>query len=183
MGVIWSSLRKTIGYTRPVRILLVGLDNAGKTTLLYRLQHGTVLTTVPTIGFNFETFNRLNVEFDAFDVGGQTKIRQYWNCYYRHTDVVLFVVDGTDRDRLGVCREKLMELICDSQLKKAMIGILVNKQDIKGALSVAEANEALDARLIRVQEWGAFETSAVSGDGLPELVEWIVARMKQRGVV
>merc|ERR1719449_498061 len=91
-----------------MRILMVGLDAAGKTTILYKLKLGEVLTTIPTIGFNVETVEYKNISFTIWDVGGQDKIRPLWRHYYQNTQGIIFVVDSNDRDRIGEARDELM---------------------------------------------------------------------------
>merc|ERR1711971_408418 len=107
MGGLFSYFKGLLG-SREMRILILGLDGAGKTTILYRLQAGEVVTTIPTIGFNVETVTYKNLKFQVWDLGGQTSIRPYWRCYYTNTDAIIYVVDSADsRDqqagaRLGV---------------------------------------------------------------------------------
>merc|ERR1712203_1094112 len=83
-----------------MRILMVGLDAAGKTTILYKLKLGEVVTTIPTIGFNVETVEYKNINFTVWDVGGQDKIRPLWRHYYQNTNGIIFVVDSADADRM-----------------------------------------------------------------------------------
>lgn len=88
MGLTFSSLLGRLAFwsrEEDVRILMLGLDSAGKTTILYRLQIGDVVSTIPTIGFNVETLQYKNVKFQVWDLGGQTSIRPYWRCYYGGT--------------------------------------------------------------------------------------------------
>lgn len=73
-GGLWSYFRGLLG-AREMRILILGLDGAGKTTILYRLQVGEVVTTIPTIGFNVEQVQYKNLKFQVWDLGGQTSIR------------------------------------------------------------------------------------------------------------
>jgi len=79
---------------------MVGLDAAGKTTILYKLKLGEVVTTIPTIGFNVETVEYKNINFTAWDVGSRSKMRPLWRHYYQNTQALIFVVDANDRDRL-----------------------------------------------------------------------------------
>ena len=88
MGALVSKLLNTLLGNKEVRVLILGLDNAGKTTILYKLQMGEVVTTVPTIGFNVETVQYKNLRFQVWDLGGQTSIRPYWRCYYQNTNAV-----------------------------------------------------------------------------------------------
>jgi len=81
MGGLMSYFRSFFGQ-RELRILILGLDGAGKTTILYRLQVGEVVTTIPTIGFNVEQVTYKNLKFQVWDLGGQTSIRPYWRYVY-----------------------------------------------------------------------------------------------------
>lgn len=103
MGGIISYFRGLFGH-REMRILILGLDGAGKTTILYRLQMGEVVSTIPTIGFNVEQVNCNNLQLQVWDLGGQTSIRPYWRCYYSNTDAIIYVVDSADKDRIGISK-------------------------------------------------------------------------------
>ena len=87
---------------REMRILMLGLDNSGKTSILYRLKLGQPKRTVPTIGFNVETLEYKNIAFTVWDVGGQEKLRALWRHYFASTQALIFVVDSSDRARLQV---------------------------------------------------------------------------------
>merc|ERR1712167_293976 len=100
MGLFFSSLFGKLVGSHGCRILMVGLDAAGKTTILYKLKLGEVVTTIPTIGFNVETVEYKNINFTVWDVGGQDKIRKLWRHYYLNTQGLIFVVDSNDRDRV-----------------------------------------------------------------------------------
>lgn len=109
-GGMISYFRGLLG-TREMRILILGLDGAGKTTILYRLQVGEVVTTIPTIGFNVEQVTYKNLKFQVWDLGGQTSIRPYWRCYYSNADAVIYVVDSVDRDRIGISKDELLYML------------------------------------------------------------------------
>ena len=85
MGLAVSKVYNAVfGFSRPTRILLLGLDAAGKTSVLYKLKLGEIVTTIPTIGFNVETVEYKNISFTVWDVGGQDKIRPLWrHCAFR----------------------------------------------------------------------------------------------------
>merc|ERR1719243_265591 len=135
MGGLFSYFRNLFG-DKEMRILILGLDGAGKTTILYRLQVGEVVTTIPTIGFNVETVVYKNLKFQVWDLGGQTSIRPYWRCYYTNTDAIIYVVDSADRDRVGISKQELVSMLEEEELKDAVLVVLANKQDIEGAMSV-----------------------------------------------
>merc|ERR1719247_83816 len=101
---------------KDMRILMVGLDAAGKTTILYKLKLGEVVTTIPTIGFNVETVEYKNICFTVWDVGGQDKIRRLWRHYYQNTQGLIFVVDSNDRDRIEDAKEELHKMLIEDEI-------------------------------------------------------------------
>ncbi len=102
---------------KEMRILMVGLDGAGKTTILYKLKLGEVVIPIPTIGFNVESVSYKNISFNVWDVGGQTKIRALWKYYFNNTQGIIFVVDSNDRDRMDETNEEIHKMINDDDLK------------------------------------------------------------------
>merc|ERR1712170_301724 len=120
------------------RILMVGLDAAGKTTILYNLKLGEVVTTIPTIGFNTELVEYKNISFTVWDIGGQDKIRKLWRYYYQGTDAAIFIIDSSDRDRIEDAREELFRMLDDEEMRDAALLIFANKQDLPGAMNTTE---------------------------------------------
>ena len=118
MGVLMSRVMAAFG-DKEARILVLGLDNAGKTTILYRLQVGAVVSTIPTIGFNVETMTFKNVKFQVWDLGGQTSIRPYWRCYYPNTTAIVYVVDSCDKERIPTSKEELQGILEEDELRNA----------------------------------------------------------------
>ncbi|TPX31880.1 hypothetical protein SmJEL517_g04925 [Synchytrium microbalum] len=174
MGALFSKLLLRLWGTKEVRILILGLDGAGKTTILYRLQIGEVVTTIPTIGFNVETVTYKNIKFQVWDLGGQTSIRPYWRCYYANTDAVIYVVDSVDRERMHTSKEELMAMLEEEELSNAALLVLANKQDMEGAMSHAEVSEALGLGDLKHRTWTIFKCSAKTGEGLTEGLDWLV---------
>lgn len=172
MGGLLSYFKSLLG-SREMRILILGLDGAGKTTILYRLQVGEVVTTIPTIGFNVEQVTYKNLKFQVWDLGGQTSIRPYWRCYFSNTDAIIYVVDSIDRDRIGISKEELVSMLKEDELKKSILVVLANKQDIDGAMSVAEVHQALGLDALKSRTFQIFKTSAIKGEGLDEAMEWL----------
>ncbi|KAJ6858659.1 hypothetical protein NC652_041069 [Populus alba x Populus x berolinensis] len=101
MGQAFRKLFDTFFGNTEMRVVMLGLDAAGKTTILYKLHIGEVLSTVPTIGFNVEKVQYKNVVFTVWDVGGQEKLRPLWRHYFNNTDGLIYVVDSLDRERIG----------------------------------------------------------------------------------
>jgi len=175
MGLVFTKLFSALFGQKEVRILILGLDNAGKTTILYRLQVDEPIgQTVPTIGFNVETLQYKNVKFQVWDLGGQSSIRPFWRCYFPNTDAVIFVVDSVDIERLGIARQELHAMLQEEELKDAILLVFANKQDMKGALNAAAVSEALGLASIKNRQWSIQETSATRGRGLFEGFDWLV---------
>ena len=136
-----------------MRILMVGLDAAGKTTILYKLKLGEVVTTIPTIGFNVETVEYKNISFTVWDVGGQDKIRPLWRHYYQNTQGLIFVVDSNDRDRVDAAHEELHKMLNEDELREAIVLVFANKQDLPNAMSAAEITDKLGLNSLRGRDW------------------------------
>lgn len=135
MGNIFSALFDRLWGNREMRVVMLGLDAAGKTTILYKLHIGEVLTTVPTIGFNVEKVQYKNVLFTVWDVGGQEKLRPLWRHYFQNTDGLIFVVDSQDRDRVARAAQEFKSILDDPLMRNAAILVFANKQDMRGCLS------------------------------------------------
>ncbi|VDN99492.1 unnamed protein product [Rodentolepis nana] len=179
MGGILSAFYRLFG-SRERRILILGLDGAGKTTILYKLQVGEVVTTIPTIGFNVETVHYKNLKFQVWDLGGQTSIRPYWRCYYANTDAIIYVVDSMDRDRIGISKQELISMLEEEELKTAVLAVFANKQDIEGCMSVAQIASAFGLTSIKNRTYQIFKTSAVRGDGLTEAMDWLAETLNRQ---
>ncbi|XP_065060980.1 uncharacterized protein LOC135688176 [Rhopilema esculentum] len=161
------------------RILMLGLDAAGKTTILYKLKLNENVTTIPTIGFNVETVTPVkNVTFTVWDVGGQEKIRQLWRHYFQGTDGLIFVVDSADVPRLAEARQELMNIILHEDMTThCPVVVLANKQDLPNAQRASSLVEQLGLRTIK-NPWYIQQMCAVSGDGLYEGVEQMAKMVK-----
>eukprot|EP01111_Echinosteliopsis_oligospora_P003702 TRINITY_DN1579_c0_g1_i1.p1 TRINITY_DN1579_c0_g1~~TRINITY_DN1579_c0_g1_i1.p1 ORF type:complete len:181 (-),score=36.70 TRINITY_DN1579_c0_g1_i1:74-616(-) len=180
MGNVFASMFNRIWGSKEVRILILGLDSAGKTTILYRLQCGEVVTTIPTIGFNVETVTYKNIQFQVWDLGGQSTIRPYWRCYYNNTNAIVYVVDSADIDRLCHAKEELISMLNEEELKETPLVVLANKQDLKGAATEAEVTEALGLSSLKNRQWAIFKTSAIKGVGISEGMDWLVNIINSR---
>eukprot|EP00049_Salpingoeca_infusionum_P024690 m.16686 g.16686 ORF g.16686 m.16686 type:complete len:181 (-) comp7176_c0_seq1:385-927(-) len=180
MGGIFSSMFAKLFGEKEMRILILGLDGAGKTTILYRLQVGEVVSTVPTIGFNVETVTYQNLKFQVWDLGGQTSIRPYWRCYYSNTDAIVYVVDSADTERMGISKSELVSMLEEEELKNAVLLVMANKQDMPGAMPPAKVSEALGLSALKNRQWHIVKTSATKGEGLDEGMDWLVNTLQAK---
>ncbi|XP_062224191.1 uncharacterized protein LOC133922743 isoform X2 [Phragmites australis] len=130
MGQALRRLFDSFFSTKEMRVVMLGLDAAGKTTILYRLHMGEVLSTVPTVGFNVEKVQYKNVVFTVWDVGGQEKLRTLWKMYLSNSDALIYVVDSLDRERIGNARQEFQTIIKDPLMANSIILVFANKQDL-----------------------------------------------------
>ncbi|XP_028286088.1 ADP-ribosylation factor 4-like [Parambassis ranga] len=173
MGLTISSIFGRLFGKKQMRILMVGLDAAGKTTILYKLKLGEIVTTIPTIGFNVETVEYKNISFTVWDVGGQDKIRPLWRHYFQNTQGLIFVVDSNDRERVAESAEELSKMLLEDELKDAVLLVFANKQDLPNALSVSELTDRLGLHALRNKTWHIESTCATQGTGLYEGLDWL----------
>ncbi|KAF9426133.1 Auxin response factor 2A [Podila epigama] len=157
------------------KILMLGLDAAGKTTMLYELKLGEIVTTIPTIGFNCETVKYKNLSFTVWDVSGQWGIRRLWHHYFKEARAIIFVVDSSDLDRISEARDEFQRLYSEDDLRDAPILVFANKQDIPNCMSVTEVAEKLGmavpqrhGRKVHIQPCCAYK-----GEGLQQGLEWL----------
>merc|ERR1712096_398155 len=172
MGIFSKVFSKLVG-KKDCRILMVGLDAAGKTTILYKLKLGEVVTTIPTIGFNVETVEYKNISFTMGDVGGQDRIRPLWRHYYQGTNGLIFVVDSNDRERVEDAREELAKILNEDEMRDAVVLVFANKQDLPNAMPAAEVTEKLGLNSMRNRQWFIQSACATTGDGLYEGLDWL----------
>jgi ADP-ribosylation factor-like protein 1 len=123
-----------------------------------------------------ESVTYKNLNFNVWDLGGQTSIRPYWRCYYANTAAVIFVIDSTDIDRLGTAAEELAAMLNEDELKDAALLVFANKQDQPGAKGAGEISEALKLGELRDRNWSIVACSAVDGSGVDEGMDWLSVR-------
>mmetsp|Transcript_14182 Transcript_14182/g.36404 ORF Transcript_14182/g.36404 Transcript_14182/m.36404 type:complete len:192 (-) Transcript_14182:128-703(-) len=177
MGAFFSALWTYWFPNREYKLVMVGLDNAGKTTTLYKLHLGEVIMSQPTVGSNVEQVTYKNMQFEIWDLGGQANLRPSWATYYRSTDAVILVVDSTDRARMGILKSELFTLLEHEDLTSACLLVFANKQDLKDAMTVAELTDALSLHSIKRQDWHIQACTAMTGEGLYDGLGWIAQRM------
>lgn len=155
------------------RILILGLDNAGKTAILYQLKLGEVVVTIPTIGFNVETIPMgKDLNFCIWDIGGNEKLRPLWRHYWKDTHGVVFVIDSTNAEKLEEAKEVMCTLLEEELLVNCPFLILANKQDLPSAQSPEEIEEDLDDLSTRFsRQLRVCGVSGKTGEGLWEALQ------------
>jgi len=163
-------------------MLMLGLDAAGKTTILYKIG-GKVETTIPTIGFNVETLTHQTssriTSMTVWDVGGRSRMRMLWRHFYQDKEAVIFVVDSNDRDRIENAKEQLDELVTEEALCDKPLLVFANKQDLPDAVKPEELAEqlGLHSKAFRGKRWLIQGSCATNGDGIFEGLAWLQAHL------
>ncbi|CAK5073638.1 unnamed protein product [Meloidogyne enterolobii] len=176
-----SSLINNSG--KPVDILVLGLDNSGKTTILNQLKPAETQSTsiTPTVGYNVEKFSAAGMTFSAYDMSGQSRYRNLWETQYKNVNGIIFVVDASDKLRIAVARDELWMLLDHKDLtyKKTPLLIFANKSDVRDAVPASEIHLNLGLDLIRNRNWHIVSTCALTGQGLVGGIDWLANNIKQ----
>ncbi|XP_077992959.1 ADP-ribosylation factor-like protein 3 [Glandiceps talaboti] len=180
MGLL-SILRKLKSAPdRELRILLLGLDNAGKTTLLKTLASEDISHITPTQGFNIKSVNSSGFKLNVWDIGGQRKIRPYWKNYFENTDILIYVIDSADRKRFEETGAELAELLDEEKLSGVPLLVFANKQDLFNASRASEISEGLNLHTIKDRDWQIQACSASTGEGIKCGVEWVLKNVGKK---
>ncbi|XP_017774565.1 PREDICTED: ADP-ribosylation factor-like protein 3 [Nicrophorus vespilloides] len=180
MGLL-SILRKLRSAPeKELRLLLLGLDNAGKTTILKTLASEDVTHITPTAGFNIKSVVSEGFKLNVWDIGGQRKIRPYWKNYFENTDILVYVVDAADKRRLEETGIELYELLGDEKLKEVPLLVYANKQDLPESLSASDLAQTLGLPSIKDRPWQIQACTASQASGVREGMEWACNTIKKK---
>ena len=182
MGFILSKILEFFTKSRNnFKIIILGMQNAGKTTILYRLSLGQLVKTTPTIGSNVEELTYNNVKFQAWDLGGQESTRSVWDVYYMNTDAIVYVIDSIDDEYYEESKIQFHKMLNNPALKNATILIFANKQDLPGAKTVNKLIEDYEFDKIKSHIWHIQSCSALKGEGLVTGIKWLSEQLVFRG--
>jgi len=180
MGLL-NLLRKLKKSDQEARLLVLGLDNSGKTTIIKKLSDEDIQSIMPTQGFNIKSLIHDGFKLNVWDIGGQKSIRPYWRNYYDSTDALIYVIDSADTRRLEETGIELAQLLEDEKLDNVPVLILANKQDLDSAADSSEIASELNLDSIKSRNWHIQACSAKNGTGLQEGMEWIVEQVNDGG--
>ncbi|CAD2220177.1 Arf/Sar family, other [Angomonas deanei] len=187
MGQLFSNLWSLFSPSRPYKLLILGLNNAGKTSILYHLQLGHSIQTQPTLGGNTEQLTITNpsttntITFTCWDLGGQEQLRDAWKLYYEQTDAVLFVIDAAEPNRFATAKTILHKLLTEEpELRQSILLVLANKQDLDSASSPAELMEVLELGKFKDRTWTLMGCSASTGESLNEAMAWVAENLNKK---
>ncbi|CBY24136.1 unnamed protein product [Oikopleura dioica] len=180
------------GVKKPeAKVVCVGLDNSGKTTIINRLKPPKTKQKseeiVPTVGFVSEKFQAGGLEFTVWDFSGQGRYRNMWEMYYKDAQAVIFVIDSADRLRMAVAKDELEGILKDSSIQKnnAVFLFFANKMDLADSCSEVEITQLLDLpKLLRGKTYNIVTSNAIEEDinktGIIEGIAWLAGHMKDR---
>ena len=178
MGLL-DLLRKLKKSDKDAKILVLGLDNAGKTTLLNYLTHEENKNTTPTKGVNAKSIQCGGIKLNVYDLGGQKAIREYWQYYYEKVDALIYVVDASDEGRIAECNESFQTLLKDEKLKSVPVLAYGNKADLENCLGPDEIIEKLEMNDITGRDWSLYACSALKGTGVKDGIKWLLEKLSQ----
>ncbi|CAG9460530.1 unnamed protein product [Pedinophyceae sp. YPF-701] len=178
MGLFASKLLEWFSPTQEHKVVMIGLDNAGKTTILYRLHLGTVVAAYPTIGSNVEQVKVGGLTLQVWDLGGQTSLRESWLHYFKDTHAVVAVVDCADRARIPTAREEIWRVLQSEEGAGVAVLVLANKQDLPDAVSSGDLGRELRLDELRERHWHIQSCCALTGEGLREGMGWLSGRIR-----
>eukprot|EP00434_Breviolum_minutum_P008061 symbB.v1.2.007107.t3/scaffold430.1/size206084/2 len=184
------------------QVVVMGLDNAGKTTMLHTMknrQGGQIEMTIPTVGLNVKTLEFQGsakfLTLQAFDLGGRNNFRPLMRHWFAKTDGIIFVVDSNDRRRLEDAKFELHRILAEDNLYGKPLLVLANKQDLTGAAKMSDMVDGLSLHSLRNRRWyieeiqrfqcwillciSLVETVAKTGSGLWEGLDWLTNAMKK----
>jgi ADP-ribosylation factor-like protein 8 len=178
MSTMAQALRKlTEGFfIKKLDMVIIGLENSGKSTLLSALTNGQPTDTVPTIGLNVKVIQKGRVQMKCWDIGGQVQYRSEWSQYCKGCDVVLFVVDAAAPQKLSTARKELHKLLGSIGSKPLLV--LANKIDIKPHVGESELIEELQLNYVSETPWLVLPISALHVTNLDQVVEWLTVHGK-----
>ncbi|KHJ88438.1 ADP-ribosylation factor family protein [Oesophagostomum dentatum] len=177
MGAVFSKIRYWLLGPIFCRILMLGLHNSGKSTVLCKLKSGDVEAVTRTAGFNVETVKYRDVAFTIWDIGGNQRVRHIWKHYYVNVKAVIFVVDSSDHKQITEALEEVLDLMEVPELKGTTLLVLANKQDLEGCMNSEEITAELKLHSIKDREWHVQPSSGISGEGLMSAIEWLYLKV------
>ncbi|MGQ4913905.1 MAG: ADP-ribosylation factor family protein [Candidatus Asgardarchaeia archaeon] len=159
------------------KITIIGLNNAGKTTLVQRLRLNQFVKTKMTQGLTIESIEYKNFKFIVYDLGGQESFRKYLWKHFLKSDLIVFVVDSTDVERLEIAANELRSVLLNA---KVPILVLANKQDLPNALSAGEIIKAMRLYEFKDRSFAVFPVSALTGENVFEAFDWAVDKLSKK---
>ncbi|KAJ9443452.1 ADP-ribosylation factor-like protein 8 [Diplonema papillatum] len=178
----FTSWLRGLFWKQEMELTLVGLQNAGKTTLLNVICDGKAKeSTIPTIGLNIRKISKGNISIKLWDIGGQPRFRGMWERYCRGVNAIVFVVDSADRSNIDAAQKELMDLMAKPALEKIPLLVLGNKNDIPSHMNETELRNALELDQIKGREVCVYSISAKNQTNIDVTLQWLIKNAKKSG--
>ena len=164
----------------------VGIDNAGKTTIIDLFAKQKLVKTIPTVGINLEqlSFSEIGFELNILDMGGQKNFRMLWVDYLNTVDIILYVIDASDHKRLDETISEFQKMLVLTEVNAVPILVLVNKIDLPNAMNAIEIGHKLSTiPELAKRDWNIIETSAITTKGLVEMFKWTYSKLTNKTLV
>lgn len=180
-----TSILESLKRKQKARVLMLGLDGSGKTSILYRIKLNQTASTIPTVGFNVEQVSPFkNVTLTTWDVCGQEKIRPLWQHFYTHCECLVFVVDSADHARMDEARTELHGIVDSPEMTGIPVVVIANKQDLQQALNIEGVARNLGLLTdsgwqTRNHRWHVQGGCALTGEGIHEAMDQVCKMAKQ----
>ncbi|KAJ3702867.1 hypothetical protein LUZ61_006572 [Rhynchospora tenuis] len=172
---------RSLFFKQEMEISLIGLQNAGKTSLVNVIATGGYSEDmIPTVGFNMRKVAKGNVTIKLWDLGGQPRFRSMWERYCRAVSAIVYVVDAADRDNLLISKSELHDLLYKSSLGGIPLLVLGNKIDKPESLSKDELVDAMNLVAITDREVGCFMISCKNSTNIDTVIDWLVKHSKKK---
>jgi small GTP-binding protein len=174
MGSVASAVVSYVSPQKDADVVIVGLDAAGKTTLLFKLTGVPPTREIqPTVGFETKSLQINKLHLQLWDLGGETTLRPMWRMYYKKARGLVFVIDSSDRTRMGLAVTEFTHLLNEAELRGVPILIIANKKDKPGRMKKLEIIDGFHLRDIKDRQWSLSTTDALSGEGVAKAFEWM----------
>ena len=162
------------------KLLFIGLDNAGKTTVVQCLLGGNPYSVAPTRGFTTTEIKFDKSKYDIIDLGGQLSVRVRWSDYFDGVSGIIWVIDSSDKRRMYENGRELASLLQEDRIIGVPILFLANKQDLATAAPASEITVDLELHSIRNHDWRIQGCSAIGNQGIKEGIDWLLDSIKKR---
>ena len=159
--------------SKEAKVIMLGPDNAGKTTILNTLSSGNSYEVAPTHGFNVQALTSGDLTMRIHDIGGQKSSWRLWPTFFDNAEIIIFVMDSSDRARLHEVAAALKLLLSSGDLAGIPMLLWANKQDLLNSMTTTEIVQALDLQLIKDRSFQVVGCSARTLEGLSEGIDWI----------
>lgn len=158
-----------------MELTLVGLQNAGKTTLVNVVASGHyVEDMIPTVGFNLRKVSKGKVQIKMWDLGGQPRFRGMWERYCRGVNAIVYVVDSANHEDIPVAKNELHDLLNKPSLENIPVLVLGSKNDLPDCLNAEELIDALELKNLSGREVCCYSISAKNEVNIDITIDWLI---------